>query len=88
MTTALMLAGFMFGFAGLAAIVRIVRGPTNVDRIVAADVLAATLVCWLGVWMVANRSDQLMAVLLALALFALVGTVSVSRFLSRTEDGS
>lgn len=88
MTTVLVLSGIMFGFAGLAATIRIVRGPTNIDRIVGADVLTATLMCWLGVWMIANRSALLMPVLLALAMFALVGTVSVSRFLSRKEDDS
>lgn len=86
MSVVLIISGLMFGFAGIAAIIRIVRGPTNIDRIVAADVLTATLICWLGVWMIANRSAMLMPVLLALAMFALVGTVSVSRFLSRTED--
>lgn len=88
MSTVLVISGFMFGFAGLAATIRIVRGPTNVDRIVGADVLTATLMCWLGVWMIANRSALLMPVLLVLAMFALVGTVSVSRFLSRKEDDS
>lgn len=83
-----MIAGGMFGFASLAAIIRIMRGPTNIDRVVAADVLTATLVCWLGTWMIINKSAELMPVLLALAMFAIVGTVSVSRFLSRTEEDS
>lgn len=83
-----MIAGGMFGFASIAAIIRIVRGPTNIDRVVAADVLTATLVCWLGTWMVINKSAELMPVLLALAMFAIVGTVSVSRFLSKAEDDS
>lgn len=81
-----MVAGGLFAFASLAAIIRIVRGPTNIDRVVAADVLTATLVCWLGTWMIVNRSDDLMPVLVALAMFAIVGTVSVSRFLSRAEE--
>ncbi|MFN3866534.1 MAG: monovalent cation/H+ antiporter complex subunit F [Demequina sp.] len=88
MTTVLIVSGLMFGFAGIAATIRIVRGPTNIDRIVGADVLTATLMCWLGVWMIANRSALLMPALLALAMFALVGTVSVSRFLSREEENS
>ena len=81
-----LVAGGMFGFASIAAIIRIMRGPTNIDRVVAADVLAATLVCWLGTWMIINKTSDLMPVLLALAMFAIVGTVSVSRFLSRTEE--
>lgn len=81
-----LIASGMFGFASIAAVIRIMRGPTNIDRVVAADVLAATLVCWLGTWMIINKTSDLMPVLLALAMFAIVGTVSVSRFLSRKEE--
>lgn len=86
MSVVLVIVGGMFAFAVLAAVVRIVRGPTNLDRVIAADVLTATLVCWLGVWMVANRDTTLMPVLLALALFAVVGSVSVARFLAHKEE--
>jgi len=82
----LLLAGVMFGVAGLAAVIRIIIGPTNLDRVVAADVLTATLVCWLGVWMIANKDTTLLPVLIALALFAIVGTVSVARLLARKEE--
>ena len=86
MSVVLVIVGGMFAFAVLAAVVRIVRGPTNLDRVIAADVLTATLVCWLGVWMVANRDTTLMPVLLALALFAVVGSVSVARFMGHREE--
>jgi len=82
----LIVTGVFLGFAAVAAIIRIVRGPTTLDRVVAADVLTATLMSWLGVWMVVQRSTVLMPVLLALALFAMVGSVSVARFLPREED--
>lgn len=82
------IAGVLFGIASIAALIRIVLGPTNIDRVVAADVLTATLISWLGTWMIINRSSELMAVLIALSLFAIVGTVSVSRFLSRAEEDS
>lgn len=81
-------AGVMFALAGVAAIIRMVLGPTHLDRVVAADVLTATLVCWLGVWMVVKEDTTLMPVLLALALFAVVGSVSVARFMSRRDDDS
>jgi len=82
----LLITGGMLAFAAAASVARIVRGPTTLDRVVAADVLTATLMCWLGAWMVVERSTTLMPVLLALALFAMVGSVSVARFLPRDED--
>lgn len=86
MTVVLLAAGAMLSFAVFAALVRIVRGPSILDRVIAADVLTATLVCWLGVWMVANRDTSLMPVLIALALFAVVGSVSTARFMVGKEE--
>jgi len=86
MTWLVAVGGGMFALGGLAALVRVVLGPTHLDRVVAADVLTATLVCWLGLRMVTTGDTSLMPVLLALALFAIVGSVSVARFLSRPED--
>jgi len=86
MTALLLTAGIMFGVAGLAALIRVVIGPTNLDRVVAADVFTATLVCWMGVWMIANKDTTLLPVLIALAMFAIVGTVSVARLLARKEE--
>lgn len=86
MNVLLIVSGVMLGFAAFAALVRIVKGPSHLDRVVAADVLTATVMCWLGVWMVVERTTTLMPVLLALALFAMVGSVSVARFMPRPED--
>ena len=86
MTALLLTAGIMFGVAGLAALIRVLIGPTNLDRVVAADVFTATLVCWMGVWMIANKDTTLLPVLIALAMFAIVGTVSVARLLARKEE--
>lgn len=86
MNTILLVSGVMLGFAAAAALYRIVKGPSHLDRVVAADVLTATVMCWLGAWMVVERSTTLMPVLLALALFAMVGSVSIARFLTRPED--
>lgn len=86
MNIVLGIAAALFATAIIAAIYRIVRGPAHVDRIVAADVLTATIVCLLGVWMIVKEDTTLMPVLLALALFAVVGSVSVARFMSRGDD--
>ncbi len=86
MNIVLAIAALMFAVAVVAAIYRIVRGPAHVDRIVAADVLTAAIVCLLGVWMIVTEDTTLMPVLLALALFAVVGSVSVARFMSQRND--
>ena len=41
-------AGVMFGVGAIAAIVRVIRGPSILDRALATDVLLAIAMCALG----------------------------------------
>ena len=66
--------------------VRIARGPSAVDRMVALDALLATTVAGIGVHAVATRTTATLPILLVLALCAFVGAVSVARFLDRGEQ--
>lgn len=75
------IAGVLFGAAALCSLYRIVRGPTVLDRVIASDVLVATVICALGAEMAFNHHTDTLAVLLVLALFAVLGSLSVARFL-------
>ena len=75
------IAGVLFGGAALSALYRIVVGPTVLDRVIASDVLVATVICALGAEMAFNSHTDTLAVLLVLALFAVLGSLSVARFL-------
>jgi len=75
------IAGIFFAVGGLLAVYRIVRGPSVLDRVIASDVLVATVICALGAEMALNRHTDNLPVLLVLALFAVLGSLSVARFL-------
>ncbi|TFD91520.1 sodium:proton antiporter [Cryobacterium serini] len=75
------LASIMFGIAALLSVYRIVIGPSVLDRVIASDVLVATIICALGAEMALNRHTDTLPVLLVLALFAVLGSLSVARFL-------
>ena len=79
-------AGFMFGVGALLAVYRIVVGPSVLDRVIASDVLVATVVCALGAEMALNRHTDTLPVLLVLALFAVLGSLSVARFLPTRDS--
>lgn len=67
----------------LMALIRIVRGPTILDRMVASDVLLTTLMLAVGTDMVVRQhtaSIPLMTVIAATATFA---TIVVARFVKR-----
>ena len=75
------IAGVLFGAGALCALYRIVRGPTVLDRVIASDVLVATVICAMGAEMAFNRHTDTLPVLLVLALFAVLGSLSIARFL-------
>ncbi|WP_353814752.1 monovalent cation/H+ antiporter complex subunit F [Agromyces sp. SYSU T00266] len=80
-------AGVMFGVGAIAALVRIIRGPTMLDRALATDVLLAIAMCGLAAEMAVNRHTDTLVVLLVLALFAIVGSIAIARFIGK-EDHS
>ncbi|MFB2555707.1 monovalent cation/H+ antiporter complex subunit F [Herbiconiux liangxiaofengii] len=86
MIVVVIVAGLLMGAGAIGAIVRIIRGPSALDRIIASDVLVATAICAIGAEMAINRHTDTMPVLLGLALFGIVGSVSVARFLSTRDD--
>lgn len=86
MTILLIASGVGLTITALAAIVRIVRGPTILDRMVASDVLLTTLMLAVGTDMVVRghtESIPLMTVIAATATFA---TIVVARFVKRRAE--
>lgn len=76
----------LFGASALAAVYRMVRGPSVLDRVIAGDVLVSTLICALGTEMAFNNHTETLPVLLVLALFAVLGSLAVARFLPRHDS--
>ena len=75
-------------FAGLAVaallvLVRLLRGPSVPDRIVALDTLLQVVVAGIAVGAAATGSSAFLAVLVAVTLLGFVGTVLVARFVER-----
>ena len=65
------------------ALVRLVRGPSLPDRVVALDVIATLIVGIIGVYSVAESEPMLLRVAMVLALINFVGTVAFSYYLQR-----
>lgn len=78
----------LLAVTGLLCVVRIVRGPTMLDRTVATDVFVAASVSAVGVNAALGRDSFIVPALLALALVGFLGSVSIARFAARDGDGS
>ena len=72
--------------AALLALLRIAKGPTMLDRVVALDVLVAVVVIALCVEAAANRHATTLPVIVVLALLGFVGSVSVARYAAGEEQ--
>ncbi|QUH04929.1 sodium:proton antiporter [Saccharopolyspora erythraea] len=75
----------LLSVAGLLVIVRLLRGRTTLDRIVAVDVFVTLIVASACVGMGYLQDASNIALLLAFALLAFIGSVSAARLVERKE---
>lgn len=80
------LVGVGLTFTALAALVRIVRGPTILDRMVASDVLLTTVILALGADMVAREHTDSIPIMAAIAATATFATIVVARYVKRRSE--
>jgi multicomponent Na+:H+ antiporter subunit F len=66
--------------AAVLAVIRIVRGPALVDRVVAADVLLAIVVGAVGTEAAINRHATTLPIMVVLSILGFVGSVGLVRF--------
>lgn len=81
-------AAVILGLAvtALAAVVRIVRGPTILDRMVASDVLLTTLMLAVGADMVVRNHTESIPMMTVIAATAVLATIVVARYVRRRAN--
>ena len=78
----------LLGLAALLTLVRLVRGPGLLDRVVALDCLLVILVMAVATESATgNRSGVALSITVSAALLGFVGTVAVARYVERTGPG-
>jgi len=80
---ALLLAFAMLSVALLLAAIRLVRGPSQPDRVVALELIASLFVGVIAVASIATDVSVYLDVAIALTLVAFLGAVVLARFLER-----
>ena len=76
-------AFFGIAFSGFLCLLRLVRGPSLADRIVALDALLILIVTGIAVDAARTGEGTYLDVLVVAALLGFVGTVNVARFIER-----
>jgi multicomponent Na+:H+ antiporter subunit F len=81
MTLVYWLAYGLLGSGALLALIRLARGPSLLDRVVATDTLLVIISAGLAVYAALARDPTLVPVLVVVSLLAFVGSVSVARYI-------
>jgi multicomponent Na+:H+ antiporter subunit F len=70
----------LLGIGALLTLVRLARGPSLLDRVVATDTLLVVIAAGLAVHAALERDPTLVPVLVVVSLLAFVGSVSIARY--------
>lgn len=79
-------ASFVMVMLSLAvAFIRLAKGPTLADRVVALDMMTVSIIAVCGVVVVGTGEPALLDVALVLALVGFLATVALARFAERRD---
>ena len=73
----------MISGGALLATVRLVKGPSLADRVVATDLLLTLLAVGTGVYAARTGDGVFLEVMLVVGVLGFLGTVTVARFIER-----
>lgn len=81
----LMIALFFMSISLVISFIRIVKGPTMPDRIVALDAVGITLIGVIGILMILQETIAYAEVILVIGILAFIGTIALSKFVERGD---
>ena len=73
----------MLALGAILAFVRLMRGPTLPDRVIAVDLIGVLIVCVLVVVAAGPGGALFLDVAIVIALISFVGTVAYARYVER-----
>jgi multicomponent Na+:H+ antiporter subunit F len=83
MTLTVLIAGSMFGIGAMLAAIPLVKGPTQIDRAVALDVLLAIVVGVIVLLAAVSDSSITLVIAVVVSLLGFLGSASLARLLPR-----
>lgn len=72
--------------AAVLAFIRLVRGPSLPDRVIAIDLIGVLIVCLLVVVAASTGQRPFLDVAIVIALLSFVGTVAYARYVERERS--
>jgi len=76
----------MLAAAACMTFIRLLKGPTLPDRVIAIDLIGVLMVCLLVVTAAGTHLQAFLDVAMVVALISFVGTVAYSRYIERSQS--
>ena len=86
LTVSLAVASTMLALAAGMTFIRLLKGPTLPDRVIAIDLIGVLMVCLLVATAAATAQQAFLDVAMVVALISFVGTVAYSRYIERSQS--
>ncbi|WP_129838684.1 monovalent cation/H+ antiporter complex subunit F [Streptomyces sp. RFCAC02] len=86
MTAVYAVALALVSVAAVLTVVRLLRGPSTLDRIVALDVLVTLIVTGVAIDVAARGDLAAVPLLLVLALLGFIGSITAAHLVEQRED--
>lgn len=86
MTVALVATLVMLGLAGAITVVRLLRGPSVLDRVVAVDMILSIITCGLATSVAFALYAIDVSVVVVVALVGFIGSATVARILLQERE--
>ncbi|WP_163577484.1 monovalent cation/H+ antiporter complex subunit F [Halomonas faecis] len=83
MDTVILISQVLMGLALVLAFVRVVRGPSLPDRVVALELFASTVVGMVGVYAIKMDVSSFLDAAIVIALMGFLTAIGFARFLER-----
>ena len=87
LSISLSIAYTLLSAALVIALVRLIKGPTLPDRVVALELMASLTVGFIGVYAVSSERGAFLDVAMVLALIGFIAAVGFSRYLEKRGLG-
>lgn len=83
MNVTVALSYLMVSAGALLTLVRMAKGPSLADRVVATDLLLVLLTCATGIYTVDTGDGTYLIVMVVVGVLGFLGTVTVARFIEK-----
>lgn len=83
---AVVIVAILLSSAAAITIYRIARGPSLLDRVIAADVLLAIVAAALATEIVLHQRTDNLPLLAVLSVIGFIGSVTVARFVAHKKE--